>query len=119
MYATYLNDGVVLQNSLTCKIIAALITGTLGAVLSNPVDVVKVRSMVDPHLYPNTIVAFRAIYEKEHWQGFYKGFVPSALRAAFISVGTVRHSMLYTTDTVLYLITLKAYIMMVQCIMNG
>jgi hypothetical protein len=87
MYATYLNDGVVVQNSLPCKIVAALVTGTLGAVLSNPVDVVKVRAMVDPQLYPSTLIAFRAIYEKENWQGFYKGFVPSALRAAFISVG--------------------------------
>ena len=36
------------------RILAAVVTGTLGAVVSNPVDVVKVRLLADQHRYPST-----------------------------------------------------------------
>ena len=47
------------------KILAAMITGTMGSIIANPVDVVKIRLMADPNLYSSTINGLRAIYQNE------------------------------------------------------
>jgi hypothetical protein len=62
------------------KVFAALVTGTLGSFIANPIDVAKIRLMVNPQLYPTLSNAIGSIYETEGWRGLYKGLVPSTLR---------------------------------------
>ena len=62
------------------KVAAALCTGTLGAIIANPIDVVKIRLMVDPQKYPSLFSALSSIYVKEGFVGLYKGLAPSTLR---------------------------------------
>lgn len=69
------------------KVAAALVTGTIGSVIANPIDVVKIRLMRDPHAYASTAAALPAIARAEGLRGLYRGLAPSTLRAAFISVG--------------------------------
>lgn len=73
--------------SLPCKIIAAMVTGSVGSIFSNPVDLIKIRLMVDPNMYPSTLSAFAIIHEKEGFSAFFKGVLPSTLRGAFIAAG--------------------------------
>lgn len=72
------------DNNLFIKVISAIITGTIGAVLSNPIDVVKVRSMINP---VSTIEMISLILNNEGLKGFYKGLSVSCLRAGSIAVG--------------------------------
>lgn len=81
------NDAENKKDSLFPKICSALTTGTIGAVLANPVDVIKIRLMSNPKLYPTTLSAFPTIISKEGFIGLYKGVFPSTLRGAFIAVG--------------------------------
>jgi hypothetical protein len=69
------------------KITAALGCGALGALLANPVDVVKVRLMLRPDAYPSARAALPAILRAEGARGLLKGLAPSTLRAAMIAVG--------------------------------
>ena len=71
----------------TARISAALVTGTLGSVIANPVDVVKIRQMRDPHTYGSLHAGLFAVLRDEGVGGLYKGLAPSTLRAAFIAVG--------------------------------
>jgi len=73
------------DNMLYPKIFAAMLTGILGSIIANPVDVVKIRLMAADGIYSNTLVAFRTIYFREGVTGFYKGLFPSTLRGAFIA----------------------------------
>ena len=71
----------------SAKILAALTTGTLGSIVANPIDVVKIRLMYDPHMYPSILDALRTILRDEGISGLYRGLAPSTLRGAFIAVG--------------------------------
>eukprot|EP01033_Poteriospumella_lacustris_P003298 gene3298-2432_t len=75
------------EDHLMVKVLSALATGTLGAVIANPVDVVKIRMMVDPHSYKSMLHGVREISRVEGFGGLYKGLFPSTLRGAFIAVG--------------------------------
>jgi hypothetical protein len=69
------------------KVAAALCTGTLGSLLANPIDVVKVRLMSDAAAYPSTLGALPSIYRAEGLAGLYRGLLPSTLRGACVSAG--------------------------------
>jgi hypothetical protein len=69
------------------KVAAALACGAAGAVLANPIDVVKVRLMVSPHAYASTAGALRSIAADEGVAGLAKGLLPSTLRASAIAAG--------------------------------
>jgi hypothetical protein len=58
--------------------------GSLGAIIANPIDVVKIRMMATPHSYSTVRSALLHIYNFEGSQGLYKGLVPSTLRSASI-----------------------------------
>lgn len=73
--------------SLFCKILTAMCTGTLGAILANPADVIKIRLMVNPHAYSSVLNGFHKIIKTEGISGLYKGVIPSTLRGAFIAAG--------------------------------
>lgn len=75
------------EDHLLVKVLSALFTGTLGAIIANPVDVVKIRMMVDPNMYRSIGNGVSEIYTAEGIGGLYKGLVPSTLRGAFIAVG--------------------------------
>jgi solute carrier family 25, member 34/35 len=75
------------SNSLACKIIAGLITGTAGSIIANPVDVIKVRMMADSARYTSASSAFLTVFLTEGLRGLYKGLVASTLRGAFIGAG--------------------------------
>lgn len=75
------------NNDLTPKILAAMVTGVIGASIANPIDVIKIRLMNNPTLYPSTLSAFPAIVRTEGIGGLYKGLAPSVLRGSFISAG--------------------------------
>lgn len=73
--------------TLANRITAAVITGTLGSVLSNPLDVVKVRLLNSAEAYPSTYAAYPQLLREEGWAGCFKGLAPSTLRGASIAVG--------------------------------
>jgi solute carrier family 25 protein 14/30 len=75
------------SSSLFNRILAASSTGTLGAVLANPIDVVKIRLMANPKSYQSTYSALVTIYWEEGIAGLYKGLIPSTLRGAAIACG--------------------------------
>mmetsp|Transcript_7303 Transcript_7303/g.10875 ORF Transcript_7303/g.10875 Transcript_7303/m.10875 type:complete len:290 (+) Transcript_7303:13-882(+) len=77
------------NDSFACKILAALCTGTFGALIANPIDVIKIRLMVKPQSYPSIGNAFYSIQKDEGIAGLYKGLFPSTLRGAFIAVGEI------------------------------
>lgn len=59
--------------------------GTLGAIIANPIDVVKIRMMVNASLYPSIHKAFISIHQEEGIAGLYKGLAPSTLRGLLLS----------------------------------
>jgi hypothetical protein len=73
----------------TAKLLAALTTGIFGAILANPIDVVKIRLMKDPTSYSSTIGALGVIAKAEGLSGLYRGLLPSTLRGAFIAAGEI------------------------------
>lgn len=74
--------------SALCKILAALCTGTCGSLLANPIDVVKVRTMIKPTRYTSVLSALVEIRRQEGIRhGLYKGLVASTLRGAMVSAG--------------------------------
>ena len=75
------------NDMLICKVLAALTTGTVGAVISNPIDLVKIRLMADPKRYSSLGNALSSILQTEGRAGLIKGIVPSTLRGASIAVG--------------------------------
>lgn len=64
-----------------------MITGTLGSLIANPVDVIKIRAMAEPSLYSSTMSAINVISRSEGVGALYKGLVPSTLRGACIAAG--------------------------------
>lgn len=98
------------ETSLTTRIVAGGFAGALGALVSNPTDLVRVRMQVrrnpcapvarslclsplspqaDPktsqHKYAGTMQAFRAIGQLEGIRGLWKGTVPNMQRAAILT----------------------------------
>eukprot|EP01039_Chlorochromonas_danica_P008301 gene8299-9152_t len=75
------------SQSWSTKLLAALTTGIIGSLTSNPIDVIKIRMMVDTRKYPSILLSAYRIMSQEGIIGFYKGVAPSTLRAAMISMG--------------------------------
>jgi Mitochondrial carrier protein len=75
--------------TVSVKILAAILTGSASSILSNPVDVVKIRQMSSPARYPSAAAALRELYEVEGAAGLFKGLLPSMMRGAAISVGQI------------------------------
>jgi solute carrier family 25 protein 34/35 len=75
--------------SVPLKVATGVCTGVLGCVLSNPIDVVKVRLMARPEAFASTLGALPAILAAEGARGLYKGLAPSALRGAAMTVGQI------------------------------
>ena len=73
--------------SLRNKVIAAIITGTIGSIISNPVDVVKIRMMTDSTRYRSVLSGVGLLYAEEGIAGLAKGVIPSTLRGASIAAG--------------------------------
>jgi hypothetical protein len=73
-------DSTKSEDSFALKVCSALITGTLGSLIANPADVIKVRTMVEPHAYPSLTSGFIIILRNEGIRGLYKGLIPSTLR---------------------------------------
>jgi hypothetical protein len=68
------------EDTLLSKILAALVTGTMGALIANPIDVVKIRLMAETNAYSSITAALKSIYRNEGFSGLYKGLFPSTLR---------------------------------------
>jgi hypothetical protein len=66
---------------------AALITGSLGSIVSNPVDVVKVRLLNQNVSVGSTFAAYPRLLREEGLGGAFRGVVPSTLRGGSIAVG--------------------------------
>eukprot|EP01031_Cornospumella_fuschlensis_P039221 gene39220-47727_t len=66
--------------SLPVKLAAALTTGTTGALIANPVDVIKIRMMVNTGRYTSLANGFTTIIKEEGARALYNGLVPSTLR---------------------------------------
>lgn len=81
------SDSTVAEGSFFSRAAAALCTGTLGAVLSNPFDVVKVRLLAAGNAYPSTFQAYPLLAQQEGLRGLFRGVGPSTLRGASIAVG--------------------------------
>lgn len=62
-------------------------SGSIGAMIANPIDVVKIRLMVNPTTYPSLFRGMNVIIQQEGVMGLYKGLIPSTLRGANIAVG--------------------------------
>jgi solute carrier family 25 (mitochondrial dicarboxylate transporter), member 10 len=71
------------------KVMAAMSTGWLSAILSNPIDVVKIRMISDGsnQRYAGVTAAFRDIVNAEGMKALGKGMSASVLRGTFISAG--------------------------------
>ncbi|CEM17851.1 unnamed protein product [Vitrella brassicaformis CCMP3155] len=79
-------------DGLGIRITASLLTGCLGAAVANPTDIVKVRlqaqiaSAPSDHQYTSTREAFTRILREEGLiDGWYRGTLPSALRAGVVT----------------------------------
>lgn len=75
------------DGSIHLKAAAALITGSAGAVLSNPIEIVKLRLLVDGNRYPSLAAAFPDLLRAEGVGGCARGIVPSVARGAVINMG--------------------------------
>jgi dicarboxylate transporter 10 len=71
------------------RVLAAMSTGWLSAILSNPIDVVKIRMISDGahQRYAGIVNAFKHIIETEGIRALGKGVSASVLRGTFISAG--------------------------------
>jgi solute carrier family 25 (mitochondrial dicarboxylate transporter), member 10 len=71
------------------RVLAAMSTGWLSAILSNPIDVIKVRMISDGarQRYAGIFAAFRDVVQQEGVRALGKGISASVLRGTFISAG--------------------------------
>jgi len=69
------------------KIAASMLTGVVGSLVANPVDVVKIRLFNEPARYSGLLSGLAAVHAREGLAGLYRGLAPSTLRAAFIAAG--------------------------------
>eukprot|EP00735_Rhodelphis_limneticus_P010050 TRINITY_DN2910_c6_g1::TRINITY_DN2910_c6_g1_i20::g.3922::m.3922 TRINITY_DN2910_c6_g1::TRINITY_DN2910_c6_g1_i20::g.3922 ORF type:complete len:310 (+),score=43.09,sp/B0G143/UCPB_DICDI/45.16/6e-86,sp/B0G143/UCPB_DICDI/30.21/9e-10,Mito_carr/PF00153.22/2e-17,Mito_carr/PF00153.22/5.1e-23,Mito_carr/PF00153.22/2.4e-21,NifU/PF01106.12/4.4e+03,NifU/PF01106.12/0.28 TRINITY_DN2910_c6_g1_i20:544-1473(+) len=79
------------QESLLSKIASGACSGCIGAAMTTPTDLVKVRMQADlsknkaQAKYPSTLKAFAMIYQSGGMKALYQGTVPNTQRAAIIS----------------------------------
>ncbi|EGG17660.1 mitochondrial substrate carrier family protein [Cavenderia fasciculata] len=73
--------------TLLSKIISGAISGSVGACIANPSDLIKVRMQAKSgqHRYTSISTAFISIVREEGWRGLYKGTVPTTQRAALLT----------------------------------
>ena len=89
-YKSSLTDSnTEMLKTIISQICAAVSTGTLGAVLSNPMDVIKVRQMAlaSSSMSSSLVGTFARISREEGLAGFMRGVLPSTLRGACIAAG--------------------------------
>eukprot|EP01133_Synstelium_polycarpum_P002443 gene2443-2778_t len=75
------------KTSLLAKVASGAASGSIGACIANPTDLVKVRmqaSRGSPR-YTSVVDAFRSIYKAEGLAGLYKGVGPTTQRAALLT----------------------------------
>lgn len=72
-----------------------IILGTFGAIVANPVDVAKIRLMVNPTLYPTVTSAVSSLYRAEGFKGLYRGLLPSTLRGEVFLFLSMRQLVLF------------------------
>jgi solute carrier family 25 (mitochondrial uncoupling protein), member 8/9 len=82
--------------TLATKILAAMMTGTIGISVANPTDLVKVRMQSQrsagpdtPKMYSGTIDCYRKIYAAGGIPGFWVGIVPNILRNSVINAAEI------------------------------
>jgi len=69
------------------KAAAAMLAGFAGGVVSNPLEIVKIRLLTNGHWYPSTFSAVPRLIRDEGLSGCARGLGPSVLRAAIINMG--------------------------------
>lgn len=82
--------------TLRVKILAAMMTGTIGISVANPCDLVKVRMQSQrsagpdaPRMYNGTIDCYRKIYAAGGIPGFWVGIIPNILRNSVINAAEI------------------------------
>lgn len=77
------------KGSLAPKIFASFITGAMGSIVANPIDLIKIRLMSNVEKYNNSIyTAFKTVVSEEGGVlSLYKGLLPSTARAMAIAAG--------------------------------
>mmetsp|Transcript_87877 Transcript_87877/g.246802 ORF Transcript_87877/g.246802 Transcript_87877/m.246802 type:complete len:309 (+) Transcript_87877:282-1208(+) len=66
---------------------AALISGMLGGICSNPFEIIKIRFLANGNWYPSAFGALPALVRDEGWPGCVRGMGLSVSRAAVINMG--------------------------------
>jgi hypothetical protein len=77
-------ESFLIINEISIFIKSSFLIGTLGAIIANPIDVIKIRMMVNESLYPSIRHAFVTIEREEGIAGLYKGLAPSTLRGLYL-----------------------------------
>ena len=70
------------------KFTAGLVSGSVGAALANPTDLIKVRMQANEKnvkVYPTLLSAFKQIIREEGFKGLFKGVGPTSQRAALLT----------------------------------
>ncbi|CAE8590212.1 unnamed protein product [Polarella glacialis] len=76
------------NSSLVNKAAAACFAGSIGGVLSNPIEIVKIRLLADSRSYPSALRAFAGLGEPEGFlRGCSRGMATSVTRAAVVNAG--------------------------------
>ena len=72
------------QLNSTIVLICGLVSGILASLLTHPADVVKTAIQASTEPY-NNITIVKNIFKENGLKGFFRGFVPRALRRTLIS----------------------------------
>ena len=83
------------------KFMAGAASGAVGAGLSTPADLVKVRQQASTVATPTTRAALCEIYNREGVKGLFRGTVPTMQRAAILTatqLGTYDHAKHFVRD---------------------
>lgn len=64
-------------------------TGIFASIVTNPIDVVKIRLMNEPAFYSNTITGLGLVAKNEGLRGLFRGILPNTLRGAAIAAGEI------------------------------
>lgn len=75
------------DGSMAGKAAAGLLSGFLGGIISNPLDIIKIRCLADGNRYPSALAAPSHLLRDEGLSGCWRGVVPSVVRAALINMG--------------------------------
>ena len=77
------------NNNYSYKLATAFLCGGFGQFLATPIDVLKVQMISNREEKINVKDLSKKIYKREGITGFYKGSIPSILRASFLAVGSI------------------------------